>query len=384
MLPSPKRLNSLALLRHGLLTWAACLAIALLRITLQPEHAFAIELTYSLAIGNSCWLLIELLRQVIHQPGDPAGWPRGARAAALIALGLGGGFIVGTAIGDAVLGKSSWQGVAQLKAGVVITAITGIGLITYFRNRGQRAALEAAAQEAARTAAEARLKLLEVQLEPHMLFNTLANLRFLVASDPPRAEAMLDHLIAYLRATLGGSRTGLHSLAEEFARLSDYLALMQVRMGDRLRFDLDLPDELRTATVPALLLQPLVENAIRHGLEPQVNGGRIVVRARAMASDVGGPGDGGGAPSVLVIEVDDDGAGLPPAASAAAPAFAQESAPQDTTASPFGNAQVRDRLATLYGARGTMSLIANSAGGACATVRFPLQFHGPTASGKSA
>lgn len=91
-------------------------------------------------------------------------------------------------------------------------------------------------------AAEARLKLLETQLEPHMMFNTLANLRVLVATDPPRAQEMLDHFIAYLRATLGASRAALHPLADEFARLQDYLALMAVRMGPRLDYTLELPE----------------------------------------------------------------------------------------------------------------------------------------------
>jgi hypothetical protein len=97
---------------------------------------------------------------------------------------------------------------------------------------------------------------------------------------------MLDHLIAYLRATLGASRATLHPLADEFARLRDYLELMAVRMGPRLAYTLDLPEALREVPVPPLLLQPLVENAIRHGLEPQVAGGHITVRASTRA-----PGD---------------------------------------------------------------------------------------------
>src|SRR5690606_22156517 len=127
-------------------------------------------------------------------------------------------------------------------------------------------------EEAQRQASEARLRLLESQLEPHMLFNTLANLRALIGSDPPRAVEMLDRLNAFLRATLAASRSAAgaqrHTLRDEFARLDDYLALMAVRMGPRLRVVLSLPEPLADCPVPALLLQPLVENAIRHGLEP--------------------------------------------------------------------------------------------------------------------
>src|SRR5690606_28396221 len=115
-----------------------------------------------------------------------------------------------------------------------------------------------------------------------------------IATDPPRAEAMLDHLIAYLRATLGGARSTLHPLQEEFARLADYLEIMAVRMGPRLAFTLGLPEALRTVPMPPLLLQPLVENAIRHGLEPKVGGGEIAVRASTLPSPAG---------TLLVLEV---------------------------------------------------------------------------------
>jgi len=119
-----------------------------------------------------------------------------------------------------------------------------------------------------------------------MLFNTLANLRVLMTLDPPRAQAMLDHLIRYLRATLGASHAALHPLATEFAHLGDYLALMALRMGPRLQVQLHLPDTLRQHPVPPLLLQPLVENSIRHGLEPQVAGGRIEVSAALQAGQL--------------------------------------------------------------------------------------------------
>ena len=190
------------------------------------------------------------------------------------------------------------------------------------------------------------MKLLESQLEPHMLFNTLANLRVLIALDPPRAQAMLDQLIAFLRATLSASRVGRHALGAEFSRLADYLALMQVRMGARLQTRLDLPDALATAPVPPLLLQPLVENAIRHGLEPAVAGGRI---------EIGALRDGG----MLVLRVRDTGVGL------AAPAG---------EGTRFGLQQVRERLATLYGERASLTLEAagDAEGGTLATVRLPL------------
>ncbi|MBL0299124.1 MAG: histidine kinase [Betaproteobacteria bacterium] len=118
-----------------------------------------------------------------------------------------------------------------------------------------------------------------------MLFNTLANLRMLISLDPARAQAMLDHLIAYLRATLNASRSATHSLATEFERIADYLALMGVRMGPRLQVRMDLPQDLRGLAVPALLLQPLVENSIKHGLEPHPRRRSLDITARRDATD---------------------------------------------------------------------------------------------------
>lgn len=179
---------------------------------------------------------------------------------------------------------AQWEAVTTL----VITVVASTAISFFFYSRGKAAHLQARMAQAQRDATEARLKLLEAQLEPHMMFNTLANLRVLIATDPPRAQAMLDHLIAYLRATLGGARATLHPLVDEFARLTDYLELMAVRMGPRLGYTLELPDTLREVPVPPLLLQPLVENAIRHGLEPQVKGGHITVRASTRPGDDGG------------------------------------------------------------------------------------------------
>ncbi|KQM76411.1 sensor histidine kinase [Xylophilus sp. Leaf220] len=351
--PAPE---GIARLRRGLQTWAFCLAISSVQVFVDPAKRYLVELVYSLSIGTACWLLAELSRQVLRRPTDPGGWPHDWRGAVLFVFSVAGGFLVGTLLADAWFGWSSWDGHGDVKRSVAVTAVAGFGITYFFHSRGRAAHLEAAAREAARTATESRLKLLETQLEPHMLFNTLANLQALVATDPPRAGEMLDHLIAYLRATLGGSRATLHPLQAEFARVGDYLALMQIRMGGRLAFALDLPGALGAVPVPPLLLQPLVENAIRHGLEPQVEGGRIDVSART---------EGQGAQAQLLLEVRDTGIGLPAAAAL----------PQ--AGSGFGTAQVRERLAALYGSAGAIEIIANGRRGTLASVRFPLHFEHP-------
>jgi len=160
---------------------------------------------------------------------------------------------------------------------------------------------------ACQLSAQAQLDLLRSQLEPHMLFNTLSNVNDLIDEDPAQAKAMMHRLIAFLRATLSSSRVVEHALSTEFQMVADYLALMQIRMGDRLKADLQLPPALAHVPVPAMLLQPLVENAIQHGLAPRRAGGFVRVSAdwqapylRLMVCNSGGqpasttPGEGFG------------------------------------------------------------------------------------------
>jgi sensor histidine kinase YesM len=221
--------------------------------------------------------------------------------------------------------------------------------------------MTAAIAAAERDASEAKLKLLETQLEPHMLFNTLANLRALITTDPSRAVAMLDRLNSYLRATLSGSRSTAHTLGAEFDLLRDYLELMAVRMGPRLRYSLEVPASLASALVPPLLLQPLVENAIQHGLEPKLEGGTVQVRASQR------PGPGPDASLQLVLEVADTGVGIDPLA-----LQAQQASPPDASRG-FGIGQVRARLTSSFGPLGMLELRPNTPAGTISVATLPLQ-----------
>ena len=342
------RENLRDVLRHGLNTTLFCCVIAF-ALALSGRGAWGSQFVYSLSIGLISWLIIDFGRLALStDPGKP--WPGAARAVPLIAVGIVGGFLGGNAIGDAWSGApllEFWTFAPhKLASTLIITALASVAICYYYYSRGKSKYLEGAIALAQRDAADARLKLLETQLEPHMLFNTLANLRVLITTDPARAVEMLDRLNAYLRVTLSGSRALQHPLAAEFDRLADYLGLMSVRMGDRLRYTLDLPDELRDVPVPPLMLQPLVENSIRHGLEPQVEGGEIRVRARRNGAQ-------------LHIEVRDTGVGINPAA-------------MPTEADGFGVAQVRERLATVYGAEGTLTMTSPDTGGVCVTLTLPL------------
>jgi signal transduction histidine kinase len=300
---------------------------------------------YSFAIGTFIWLFIEAGLRVVDRPGQPIPWPYVATATVIgVVLGL----VVGTSVADLINGRMPlqfWRRKPEFAGGLLVMSLCAGFLGTlYFLSQTRIAQLREQAEAARRQATQAQLSLLQSQLEPHMLFNTLANLKALIATDPKRADAMLDRLIAYLRATLSASRatTRQHTLGDEFARLRDYLALMQIRMGPRLNVSLDLPDELAAASVPPMLLQPLVENAIKHGLEPKVSGGDLQVAAKREGEE-------------LWLQVRDNGVGLP-----------------EQAADGYGTQHVRERLATLFGGQARFERTAAAGGGTLATLCLPL------------
>lgn len=339
------------LLGHGLITAVFCGLVAG-ALTLARGGAWTTHLVYSLATGLVSWLFIDVTRLLVTRRQE-VRWPRGLGGYLVVGAGIGIGFLGGNLIGDAWVGAPALGFLAgdgrQLASAMIVTIATTAGLCFFFYSLGRSRHLQGRIDQAQRAATEARLRLLETQLEPHMLFNTLANLRALIATDPPRAVAMLDRLNGYLRMTLGASRAPAHPLAAEFDRLADYLELMSMRMGERLRYTLALPAELRDVPVPPLLLQPLVENAIRHGLEPQVAGGWLGVTAHRAADR-------------LVIEVRDTGVGL----DAAAPSTGDADG-------GFGLAQVRERLAAVYGggARLALAPALDADGGTRVTLSLP-------------
>ena len=323
------KVDWVAKLQNLLQTIAFCLAIATIQYAFQPDRAYTPLVAYSLATGCTIWAVIDLGRHLLPSARQ-TGWPSGWHAVLLVGAGIVTGFFVGNFGGDAFLramgirSEHTHDLAAHLRSALLITVLAGIAGSYWFYSRGRSADLERRVGEAERHAGEARLKLLESQLEPHMLFNTLANLRALIGVDPGRAQQMLDHMIAYLRATLDASRATTHPLQAEFDRLRDYLELMAIRMGPRLRYSLELPAELAALRVPALLLQPVVENSVLHGLEPKLEGGDIRVRAAREGER-------------LLLEVSDSGIG-------------------DAAGSGgkgFGLAQVRERLAALHGDRAT-------------------------------
>jgi len=190
---------------------------------------------------------------------------------------------------------------------------------------------------------QARLSALQAQIEPHFLFNTLANVRRLYETTPSRGREMLSSLIDYLRAALPSMRSHSSTLGRELDLARSFLTILQMRMGERLQFGISADASLLDVPMPPMLLPTLVENAIKHGLAPLPEGGRIDIRARRSGSD-------------LQIEVQDSGAGFTAAGG-----------------SGLGLANTRSRLAGLYGPRASLQLASGSPRGVVATLRLPVE-----------
>jgi sensor histidine kinase YesM len=197
-------------------------------------------------------------------------------------------------------------------------------------------------------------------MEPHFLFNTLANVISLIDADAPRAKHMLEALTDYLRASLSGLRHDDSTLAVELDLAGRYLELMRTRMGERLRFEIDAEDSLRDAVLMPLVLQPLIENAVKHGLEPQVDGGAVRIQAARIAVD--------GRDSLRIC-IEDDGAGL---------AAAAERPRRRVAGGADGNgialANLRERLLARFGSDAQLTLSdLDDGGGTRACLVLPWQ-----------
>jgi sensor histidine kinase YesM len=221
-----------------------------------------------------------------------------------------------------------------------------LSLIFFWRERHARAQAALEAERARnerieREAAFANLRALQAQIEPHFLFNTLANVVSLVDPDPAKAKRMLESFIRFLRGSLNATRGESTTLVQEAELIASYLDVLQIRMGGRLRYEVDIPPELHAVALPPMLLQPVVENSIRHGLEPKVEGGLVRVHAHRNGAGV-------------AVEISDTGVGFAP-----------------TTRGGVGLTNVRDRLRLIYGERASLVVSEAALGGAVVTLTLP-------------
>lgn len=195
-----------------------------------------------------------------------------------------------------------------------------------------------------RTVVEARMEALQAQIEPHFLFNTLASIDQLIQTDPKRASQMQKSLIRYLRSALPQMREGMRATLGQQLNLSNaFLEIMAIRMEARLRSVVDVPEGLKSAVFPPMMLQTLVENAIKHGLEPKTTGGTLSIGAEVVDGQ-------------LAVHVMDDGMGFAPKAEGG-----------------VGLANIRERLKAMYKNRAELIISVPPLGGTCATIKLPYE-----------
>lgn len=267
---------------------------------------------------------------------------RWSAAWTVLLAALASGSALGLAAYHHVMAVVALPGMADIN---VLAASFGAGVLAMgvplWRAQGQ--ATERQVAQLRQVALVAELKALQAQVEPHFLFNTLANARYLARREPDKASDMLEHLIGYLQGALPDMRASASTLGREFQLADHYLALMAIRFGERLRYRVSCPQGLETLPLPPLMLMVLVENAVKHGLEPQP--GPVLVTVAA-----GVDGD------VLQVTVEDDGPG--PGTSAAG--------------TSVGLANLRARLASIYGGAAGFELSRTPAGVTLARIAIPL------------
>jgi signal transduction histidine kinase len=321
--------------RHGLLS-LLCLALVAGVALLLRRHALLALFGAIVVPGFAACALLLLAARML---GRRLGWA-GAAGVLLAATGAGAWAVLPAY--QRVLAAWDVQALPdqQLLACAFGVNAAALGLPLWLARTRARAQQLADLRNAALAA---ELKALQAQIEPHFLYNTLANTRYLARHQPPRAVEMLEHLIAYLHSALPDMRSQTSTLGREFELAGHYLALMAIRFGERLQYRVDFPSDLAAVPMPPLLLMTLVENAVRHGVEPKPGNVRIAVTA-------------GRAGDALTIVVADDGAGIGEA----------------TLGSGVGLRNLRQRLQALYATRAGFVLRRGDTGDTEAVLTLPV------------
>ena len=317
-------------------------------LTAVTPYDLATNLLYAQCVGFAIYATVRVSCRLL-------GLPRPGLVSAAIGIPLGG--LVGFALATWVKGFTLAEVLATHPDVALITTATalifGVLAVWHFHDEARmlEAQAEARAERLQRVEQEAlasrtQLALLQAQIEPHFLFNTLSNVVGLIEAQPTVARTMLLDLTALLRTSLTRTRRSEVTLAEEMDLLRAYLGIMAVRMGTRLRWRIEADDAMLALHLPPLLVQPLVENAIRHGLEPKPEGGDLIIRCLRK-------GD------TAVVAVEDSGCGFIDTANA----------------DSVGLANVRERLRACYGSSASLTIESNTCGGVTAYLHLPWSTH---------
>ena len=301
----------------------------------------AANVIISLAITFAVRLAFWLGRRAVGA-GRLAAWSPSRRSLYFTFVSIAG-VAVGWPLGMVLAGRLDERFMAPLvRPGLLGSSIVVALFVTalfqqFFRTKARQIAAENAASEA-------QLRLLQAQIEPHFLFNTLASIDQLIQTDPPRASKMQQSLIRYLRSAMPQMReTQRPTLGQQIDLSCAFLEIMAIRMEERLTTVIEVPEGLKSALFPSMMLQTLVENAIKHGLEPKAAGGRLAIRAEVVDAQ-------------LAVHVIDNGVGFNP-----------------TGDGGVGLANIRERLKALYDGRAELIIAVPPEGGTSATIKVPYE-----------
>jgi sensor histidine kinase YesM len=337
--------------RHVLLDYLYTIIISVLIAAFLAvvgiSKPFLSNLVMSLSFGTSMCTIVMLLFWLVEpEPG------RTLPTVLILITGVVGGMIIGSQMGPFILQRffsivTGVRGDNPLQT-VVLALVIG-GTVSYFFYSKARlnAVREAAEKERAnrlageKAAIESSLRLLQAQVEPHFLFNTLSNVLSLIDTEPAKGKSMLTDLIRYLRTSLSRTLPHITTLGQEMETIRAYLNIQQIRLGDRLVFTIDVPETLTQHPFPPMLLQPLVENGVKHGLEPKIEGGEISITAAEQGESVR-------------IEVADTGLGF-----------------STFNASGVGIANVKERIKLIYSGKGRLLFEENKPDGVKAIIEVP-------------
>jgi sensor histidine kinase YesM len=296
---------------------------------------FWLEFIYSQCIGLSVLSLNAPLAMLVRHA--TVRW-------AAFCVTLPASVALGMSLAFAISGVGSWNDQYTwntMVIGLFFGLVGATGLLLYERIGIEVQQRKLIKGESEKREIEAHLKLLQAQIEPHFLFNTLANVSSLIDSDPATARILLERLNDWLRVALARARSDAATLADELDMLENYLQILKIRFGERLSWRIEATEDARQAVFPPMLLQPLIENAVRHGIEPKIGGGEIGIRASIQGAS-------------LRIEVSDTGVGF---------------AAKDAGGAGLSN--VSARLAAMFGDSGKLSLENKREGGVTATLELP-------------
>jgi len=318
-----------------------------LTLTGITTKSFVINLIVSQSFGLSIFSIIIFLLWIFKPE-------KTAPLAFIVLIGIASGILIGLQIGPFVLLRIFsivlWQQEKSLLQPIIL-GITFGSVATYFfyAKARLRVSMGELQQErikrlsSEKEALEANLRLLQAQIEPHFLFNTLSNVLSLIDTDPANGKSMLVDLIHYLRTSLSRTFPDPITLDQEMDMIKAYLNIQKIRMGERLHFKIELPDAVSKHPFPPMLLQPLVENALKHGLEPKMEGGEIMIKATEEED-------------LIRVEVMDTGCGFSSLHNAG-----------------VGIGNVKERIKLLYGEKGRFIIEENKPNGVRAIIEVPKQ-----------